>query len=354
MENEKNITTDLNNEVAEEVVTKVVGSSDLEKSLTPKLPVFKQLAVLAVFLFGVFSVGAFSVWLGNDNRLPSDHTAAVGDSATDSIQPTEEYKQTFAELDLLARSAIVIDVRDARVLYEKSADEIWPLASITKLMTALVASEIVEEGMVIPVTAAAVEQDGDSGLAAGENFSYKKLSDLLLMTSSNDGAYALSAAAGGALDSTAPDAAFVKAMNVRAKELGFNSTYFRNPTGLDITEDEAGAYGTAREVAGLMEYLLKNHPELLEATTESNKVVYNEAGGPHQALNTNRMVDAIPTAIASKTGYTTLSGGNLVVAFDAGVNHPVVAVVLGSTHQGRFSDILQLVEASRYELQNSD
>lgn len=175
----------------------------------------------------------------------------------------------------------------------------------------------------------------------------------MLLVSSNDGAYALGAFAGGALNANNPENAFVEAMNVRAKELGLKQTYFRNPTGLDLTETEAGAYGSARDVATLLEYILEKEPQLLEMTTEAEAVFLNESGQAHEASNTNYVVEVIPNAIASKTGYTTLSGGNLAVAYNVGLNHPVIAVVLGSTHQGRFSDILKLVEASRNEIINN-
>ena len=217
-------------------------------------------------------------------------------------------------------------------------------------MTALVAHEIVDDQLVVPITKEALEQSGESGLLEGQRFSLGRLMDLILLTSSNDGAYALAAAAGAALDSSSPAEAFVKAMNVRAKELGLSNTYFRNPTGLDITEDEAGAYGTARDVAKLMEYIYTHHPYLLEETTNRNSAINDLSGVAREARNTNPVIDAIPGALGSKTGYTTLSGGNLAVVFNAGADRPVIVVVLGSSHQGRFSDVLKLVEATREEL----
>jgi D-alanyl-D-alanine carboxypeptidase len=70
----------------------------------------------------------------------------------------------------------------------------------------------------------------------------------------------------------------------------------------------------------------------------------------YSAENTNVVIDKIPNLIASKTGYTDLAGGNLVIAFDAGLNHPIIISVLGSTEKGRFSDVLQLVQATLKQL----
>lgn len=316
----------------------------------PRLPVGRQLVIIGSLLLGVFSLGAAPFIFDSlnnkvtpDNNLANSVEAIPNDDVAEGGDP-------FADISLGAQAAFVFDVKEGRVLYERKADSQWPLASITKLMTVLVAREVINEGAVIPVTKEALSQDGETGFQPGDTFSYRRLSDLTLLASSNDGAYALAAAAGATLEPSDGATAFVKAMNVRAKELGLNSTYFRNPTGLDISETEAGSYSTAREVAKLMEYLIKNHPDILEETTEASDVFYSEAGERLEAENTNKVVDVIGTVIGSKTGYTTLAGGNLVVAFDAGINRPIIVVVLGSTYQGRFSDALRLVNATRAEL----
>jgi serine-type D-Ala-D-Ala carboxypeptidase (penicillin-binding protein 5/6) len=136
-------------------------------------------------------------------------------------------------------------------------------------------------------------------------------------------------------------------MNLRASELGLTNTRFKNATGLDISPTEAGAYSSARDVALLMEYLIANYPQVTRLTTTDATRVYNEDGAYHEVENTNEIVDDIEGLLASKTGYTELAGGNLVVAFEAGLNRPIVAVVLGSTFNDRFTDILTLTESAR-------
>lgn len=316
----------------------------------PKLPVGRQLVIVGALLLGVFSLGSAPFILNSLNRVePYDHLA---NSIETTLDDPTEVGDPFEGISISARSAFVFDVKEGKVLFEREANLQWPLASITKLMTVLLTREIINEGAVIPVTSEALSQAGESGFKQGERFSYRHFSDLVLISSSNDGAYALAAAAGEVLEPNNGAAAFVKAMNVRAKELGLNSTYFRNPTGLDISENEAGAYGTAKEVEKLMEYIIKNNPDILEETASATGVFYDEAGERLEAENTNKVVESIGNVIASKTGYTTLAGGNLAVAFDVGVNHPVIVVVLGSTYQGRFSDVLRLVRATKAKLKN--
>jgi D-alanyl-D-alanine carboxypeptidase len=72
----------------------------------------------------------------------------------------------------------------------------------------------------------------------------------------------------------------------------------------------------------------------------------SEQGIPHTFANTNQDVEHIPNLLLSKTGFTDLAGGNLVVVYDAGINHPVAIVVLGSTEEGRFTDVKTLLNAT--------
>jgi len=218
-------------------------------------------------------------------------------------------------------------------------------------MTALLANELLPATATVSVSQAAINQDGASGLLTDEQFTLLNISDLLLLTSSNDGAYAVAETLGREFDAVDPAEAFVALMNIRAEELGLTQTYFRNPTGLDVSTTEAGAYGSAREVAFLMEHMLTETPAIIEATADPAHTIISQNGLTHTARNTNQSVRNVPGIIGSKTGYTELAGGNLVIAFDAGVNRPVVAVVLGSTWQGRFNDIATLVERTQRALE---
>lgn len=309
-----------------------------------RLPVVRQVALLGLMLVAILWIGfmpaVFNALTGTSESQPAEAARAVEDTTEERID-----EAVFESIALTGEAAFVLDVNAQRVLYMKNPDRQLPIASITKLMTALVAYEIMEGDEEVSITPAAISQDGDSGLFANETFTRASLSDLTLVSSSNDGAFALAASAGAALDDAEPARSFVEAMNIRADELSLPQTYFRNPTGLDISETEAGAYSSARDIAFLLEYILTEHPEILEATTEQASIFYNEAGEYHEAENTNAIVGKIPGLIGSKTGYTTLAGGNLAIAFDAGLNRPIIAVVLGSTYTGRFDDMLKLVQA---------
>jgi D-alanyl-D-alanine carboxypeptidase len=309
-----------------------------------RLPVRRQLTIalaLLAMLFG--STYIPGLW---HRSAPGSEVPAPADTST-SLSNGDD---PFAKVKIGAKSAYVWDVNAQRALYNKNADEQLPLASVAKLMTTLVAYELLGTHSDVGIPMIAIKQEGDSGLLDTERFSARNLTDFTLVSSSNDGAFALAAAGENLLADTTGSYTFLDAMNMRADELGLSQTYFENPTGLDLTETKSGAYGSARDVAYLMEYLVTTHPDILEMTRDPQTNVADDAGLTHAADNTNEVVEKIPGLIASKTGYTTLAGGNLVVAFDAGLNHPVIVAVLGSSSSGRFADTLTLVNAARAAL----
>lgn len=323
--------------------------NSVSEKVRGNVPVVSQLMLIAVILLLIFG-GAITSLSFMPKGDPDPTTAVTESTDTDTRAPkTTDTEPAFSNVSVTAKAAYVWDIANERSLYEKNADEQLPLASITKLMTALVAHEILREEEEITIGQQAILQDGISTLAPGETFDRQSLSDLTLLSSSNDGAFALGYAAGAVLTQNDPANAFVQAMNIRAEEIGLTDTYFKNPTGLDISLTEGGAYGTAKDMASLMEYIVKNEPSLLEYTKKLEANITDNSGRSHSAENTNYFVHEIPGLIGSKTGFTDLAGGNLIVAFEGGLNRPFVVVVLGSTRQERFSDVITLAnEVQKY------
>lgn len=263
---------------------------------------------------------------------------------------TPSFVSPYSDLSLSAKSVYVYDLKGKRELYAYNGNAQLPLASLTKIMTVVTALPLLQEGVTIAILPEFLKSEGDSGLFPNERFRLNDLLDLTLIGSSNDGASALAAVAGAraqvneALNSG--PAEFVKMMNQKAHELGLLQTYFLNPTGLDESGYVSGAYGSARDVALLFSYAISAYPRLFEATTREHLDFESLSEITHKVKNTNKFVGKIPSLLASKTGYTDLAGGNLVIAFDAGPNQPIVIAVLGSTEEGRFEDAEKLVWAS--------
>ncbi len=263
-------------------------------------------------------------------------------------QTRETVSHVFDDVNVIAKAAYVFDLSTNEVLYKKNEQAQLPLASITKLMMALTAMDLAKKDSRITIKKEFMQEDGDNGLLVDESWKLKDLLDFSLVVSSNDGARSVASVI-GALDLKSNDynlgrKEFVTRMNILAKKIGLKQTYFVNEDGLD-EGSVSGGYGSAQDVAKLLGYILKNNPDLVEATKYPTLTI-NSGNKSHTVKNTNSDVVEIPGLLASKTGYTSMAGGNLAVAFDSSIGRPIVVVVLGSTQEGRFSDVSALVNAS--------
>ena len=286
---------------------------------------FNTLIFLSIFAIGIFCL----VIIGDTSKN-------IANAETRQIKNKKDY----FNIELKAKSAFVWDINNNRELFAKNADEPLALASLTKVMTAVTAEDYFNKNTNIKIQPEFLKPEGDSKLLVGDLWRAKDLLDFTLITSSNDGAMAVASV----LKENNTDIDFVERMNQKAKQIGMENSTFFNVHGLD-ENGKGGSYGSARDMATLFSYALKKYPELLESTRYKNISITTNSG-IYGAKNTNTAIDEIPNLVASKTGYTDIAGGNLVVAYDAGINHPIVVSVLGSTEEGRFEDILKLVRAS--------
>ena len=208
-----------------------------------------------------------------------------------------------------AKSAILIDASDGRVIFEKNARVRMPMASTTKIMTALIALEKGNEGdtVIIPPEATGVE--GSSVyLRAGERFTLGELVYAVMLASANDAATAVAIHIGGSV------AGFADMMNRRAGELGLSDTHFENPHGLDAE----GHYTSAFDLARLATYALKNEAFLRVVSTVRYRISGTGAESARWLVNHNRMLRSYPGAIGVKTGFTKRCGRCLVSAAERG------------------------------------
>lgn len=263
----------------------------------------------------------------------------------------------FDGVVLEAKSAYVLDATDGTVLFEKDPTAQRPLASITKVALALSTAEVLDLSETVTISRSAVAEGG-GGLTWGEMWKVGDLIDFTLIASSNTGAVALAEAADDELRAKYPDApegrATIWRMNNLAQALGLDETYFLNASGLDESATQAGAMGSARDVAELLEYAIKYDRGLFASTARPRMHLSALNITGRDVDNTNNALDAIPNLIMGKTGYTDLAGGNLGIVFEPLPDHPVIVVVLGSSYDGRFADIKKLVEASQIAISPRD
>lgn len=277
--------------------------------------------------------------------------ASLGEGEAKKENEPAHAPDPFAGIRLEAKSAYVLDMRTGKLMYEKNSLVSLPLASLAKLLTALLLEERALDSALIPLSRDAIAQDEGEGLEIGDKLKKGDLINFMLAGSSNDAAFAAGEFIGARLDGNerAGVSRFVALMNERARELGMLSSSFLNPHGLDVIINFhriSGANGSAFDVAALMDYIFRNYPCLLSATRETEIWIPSARGRIYTAPNTNESLGAIPQLIGAKTGTTKLAGANLAFIFDAGFERPVLAVLLGSTEEQRIHDAKKIVEVS--------
>lgn len=219
-----------------------------------------------------------------------------------------------------AQAYVVQSTVDGRTLAAREADTPRPMASITKLMTVLVALEHLPLDRVVTVPAAAARVGESSlDLRAGQRLPVRDLVIGALVPSANDAATALAIATGGSVPR------FVALMNRKARELGLTGTRYRNPHGLD----EPGHVSTARDVATLLRVALRNpvlrrYAGSARATLSDGRVV----------VSTDNLIAAVPGIVGGKTGHTSNAGWSQVAyARVGGVG--ITAAVLGDPSEAQ-------------------
>ena len=202
-----------------------------------------------------------------------------------------------------AQAAALIDVGSGRILYSHHGDERLLIASLTKIMTAIVAIEHGHLEDIVKVSRNAVGKEGSSiYLKEGQEISLLHLLYGLLLRSGNDAATAIAEHVGGS------EQGFVFMMNAKAAELGLTNTSFMNPHGLDME----GHYSSAEDLARLTAYALKN-PTFREIVSTRVKRVPNPGEKwDHVWYNKNKMLTLYEGADGVKTGYTKAAGRGLV------------------------------------------
>ncbi len=244
--------------------------------------------------------------------------------------------EAFDNVIVKAEAYIVYDLVDKKVIAQRNSTIPLPLASITKVMTAVTARTHYSKETKITITPESIDGGYDLGLKKGQVWKLDELLKYTLVFSSNDGARAIADGLGGRK-------AFVEQMNTDSALLGLAFT-FTDPAGSD-EGNVIGGSGTAFDVAKLFGIARTRYPELFESTTKTRLNVFAGKDSVSGIPNTNQGVTNLFGTEVSKTGFTDRAGGNLGVVVDVTLGHPVVIVVLGSTHEARFVDIENLYKA---------
>ena len=230
------------------------------------------------------------------------------------ISPSKEGQ---ASIDVSANNAVLIELNTGEILFEKQAHEIQSIASITKLMTAIIAIESNKMDEEAVTSRRAIYTEGSSiYLEQGEKMTIRDLVYGLMLRSGNDAAVAISEHIGGSVEG------FVYLMNEKASWLGMTRTNFTNPHGL---EDD-NHYSTAYDMALLMRYAM-NNPQFVEI---SGTTAYRSEKRSYSWFNKNKLLTKLyEFCTGGKTGYTRKAGRTLVSSA-AKNGHHLIAVTLNA------------------------
>lgn len=237
-------------------------------------------------------------------------------------------------IETTAKAALVYDVATGAILFEKNADEKLSLASITKLMTALVFLDTKSDwGKKIELKKEDDEEGGIFYARSPEKVERQELFNMMLVGSTNNAAIAISRSSGFSKEE------FIEKMNEKSKELGLHSLSFVDPSGLN-SENK----GTAKDVSRLLFYALQNE-KIREAVRQERYVFeVEESKKTYYIKSTDDLLSGFLNkdpykVIGGKTGYTKEAGYNLAVEIEKD-GHRIIVVVLGSASANdRFNEV---------------
>lgn len=245
------------------------------------------------------------------------------------------------DLNLNAKSALLMDVATGTVLYEKECHERLAPASVTKVMTMLLIMEALDDGrihlddQVTASEAAAAKGGSQIYLKAGETMPVSDMLKSIAVSSANDCACAMAELIAGS------ESAFVEQMNQRAAELGMADTHFVNCTGLDDSKEAERHRTSAYDIALMSRQLLKYHPDIKKYTTIWMDTV---RGGTFGLSNTNKLIRFYSGATGLKTGFTS-GAGYCLSATAKREGMELIAVVMGcESAQKRTADCKALLD----------
>ncbi len=239
-------------------------------------------------------------------------------------------------IEIPAKTAILIEAETGQVLFEKNPDEPLPPASITKIMTLLIAFEALESGQanlddMVTVSENAFKGDTNESmmyLNIGQEVSYEDLLKGISIVSANDGCIAIAEHLYGS------ESAFVSAMNKKAQEIGLTNSQFQNSTGMPADDH----FMSARDIANLSRYFINKFPKILKYESQSS-FTFQPDGSPEPITQNNRnpLLGRFDGADGLKTGWTTQAGYCLAGTAKQGDIRLISAVLKTDSDEERFA-----------------
>ena len=291
--------------------------------------IFTIFTIFTIFMFYILGTNVKAEYLENAlNKEDDDEELNVKE-----IEETIQTSSTIDGLKIDSRIALIYDRASGRILYEKNGNKQTPMASTTKIMTAIVVLENANLKDTVTIDAKATGTGGSRlGLKKNDKITVNDLLYGLMLRSGNDAAVALANYVGGSIEG------FAKMMNEKAKEMGLKDSHFIVPHGLD----NEGHYTTAYELAKMADYALKMDKFKEIVSTKSTTININ--GYSRAINNTNQLLGSISGVYGVKTGFTNGAGRCLVSACKKNQLDIITVIIGADTSKQRTSDTIKLIK----------
>lgn len=266
-------------------------------------------------------------------------TAPTQNPSAHDITEIPGKKEPKVPESLFVKASIVVDLSSGEKIFSLRGNERWPLASVSKLMSSVVALENMDPSQKIIFSPSAIATEGVSGnFGVGESYSAEDLVYAMMVVSSNDAAVALS--------ESMPEGQFVSLMNQKAVELGMDDTRFNEPTGLSMLNQ-----GTANDLALLTEYAWNIHPDLFSVSSRKVALIRELNSGKNIRLTNINALAPRNDFLGGKTGYTEDANENLVSVFSIN-DKPIAIIILGA--ENRVEETEKIISFIKNDINSSN
>ncbi len=290
--------------------------------------------ILAILTAAILIVSSIFWFVHRNNMQLRNFGRGYVEVKSININPPDRlrspYQYEFAQVkpdweNIDASSAIVINPVTNQTFYSKNSDEQRPIASITKLMTALVVLDLYNTTDVIKMTKPVDIKDRRVGITIGDSVTVQELLEAMLISSKNDVAHILASEYKGGYDE------FVNLMNQKAEYLGMKSTNFSSPSGYF----DDGNYSTASDLAILARAAISKN-EILEIVSKSKESFEFTSNGIRRSeplVTTNELIGRFSNAVGLKTGQTLKSGPSYIGYFKSSETDQIIVILLNAPNR---------------------
>ena len=299
--------------------------------------------LLVLLALAIIPIGLYFILTANDSKnLVSPLLKTNKVISLNQWFPKEVLGVGIEVPEITAKAAFFVETKTGRVLFSKNPEQQLPIASLVKVMTALIALENRNLDEKLWVSSRASEMEPDKMfLQPGEELNLKELLYGIFLISGNDSAEVLAEA------TTGNRMEFINSMNDKAKQLGMKNSFFVNPTGLD--EDISNSFSSAYDLSLLTRYAIRKFPVLVDISkTEHITLPQTEDHQDYDMYSGINLLTTYPGVVGFKTGFTPEAGLTLITLAQKD-GHEIVGVLLGS--ENRRDEAKELLDYSFSKLE---